>query len=214
MTAAQPSARPGSARPGTVGRRERNKQDKLDRIMAAATALFAERGVSEVTTQEIADHADIGTGTLFLYAKTKGELLLMVQNSLYADALDRGRAGAAEEDEPVAALMALLRPIVECNRSHAENGRVYLREMAFGDSFDQHRATALRIAGETSDAVAATIVRTGLASPDAAQALAGLIEGRMFLVMAGSGPDVPTDDVVRLLARSIEVLVARPRPLG
>jgi AcrR family transcriptional regulator len=58
-----------------LGRRERNKQQKLDRITAAASELFAEYGVEEVTTQQIADKADIGTGTLFLYAKTKGELL-------------------------------------------------------------------------------------------------------------------------------------------
>ena len=51
-----------------AGRRERNKQQKLDRITAAARELFAERGVDEVTTQEIADKADIGAGTLFLYA--------------------------------------------------------------------------------------------------------------------------------------------------
>ena len=67
--------------PNRVGRRERNKQDKLDRITAAARELFAEHGVDEVTTQQIADKADIGAGTLFLYAKTKGELLLLVQNS-------------------------------------------------------------------------------------------------------------------------------------
>jgi AcrR family transcriptional regulator len=78
------------------GRRERNKQEKLDRITAAATELFAERGVDEVTTQEIADKADIGAGTLFLYAKSKGELLLLVQNSTYADALAQGRSSMKE----------------------------------------------------------------------------------------------------------------------
>jgi hypothetical protein len=69
-----------------LGRRERNKQQKLDRITAAASELFAEHGVEDVTTQQIADKADIGTGTLFLYAKTKGELLLLVQNTHYAEA--------------------------------------------------------------------------------------------------------------------------------
>ena len=77
-----------------VGRRERNKQAKLERITAAARELFAEHGVDEVTTQQIAEKADIGTGTLFLYAKTKGELLLLVQNSGYVDALEEGRAAA------------------------------------------------------------------------------------------------------------------------
>ena len=74
-----------------VGRRERNKQAKLERITAAARELFAEHGVDDVTTQQIAEKADIGTGTLFLYAKTKGELLLLVQNSGYVDALEEGR---------------------------------------------------------------------------------------------------------------------------
>ena len=77
-----------------VGRRERNKQAKLERITAAARELFAEHGVDEVTTQQIAEKADIGTGTLFLYAKTKGELLLLVQNSGYAAALEDGTAAA------------------------------------------------------------------------------------------------------------------------
>ena len=78
-----------------IGRRERNKQQKLDRIIDAARELFAQHGVDEVTTQQIAEKADIGAGTLFLYAKTKGELLLLVQNDAYATALDRGQKDAA-----------------------------------------------------------------------------------------------------------------------
>src|SRR6185295_16827381 len=95
-----------------VGRRERNKQAKLERIISAASELFAERGVDDVTTQQIADAADIGTGTLFLYAKTKGELLLLVQNVHYADALERGRSAAEGIQDPLEAVMAILEPIV------------------------------------------------------------------------------------------------------
>ena len=116
-----------------VGRRERNKQQKLDRITAAASELFAERGIEDVTTQQIADKADIGTGTLFLYAKSKGELLLLVQNAHYAEALQRGRADAETISDVLDAVMAIVRPIVECNRVQVDNGRTYLREMVFGD---------------------------------------------------------------------------------
>ena len=61
-----------------VGRRERNKQEKRARIIAAAKELFGSKGFADTTTQEIAEKADIGTGTLFLYAKSKEELLVMV----------------------------------------------------------------------------------------------------------------------------------------
>ena len=91
--------------PQPPGRRERNKQQKLDRITAAARELFSEHGVDEVTTQQIADKADIGTGTLFLYAKTKGELLLLVQNSSYTDALERGRTAAEGTPDILEAVM-------------------------------------------------------------------------------------------------------------
>src|SRR5512134_2557621 len=111
-----------------VGRRERNKQAKLERITAAARELFAEHGVDDVTTQQIAEKADIGTGTLFRYAKTKGELLLLVQNSGYADALQEGKAAAERIPEALDAVMAIIRPVVECNRIQIDNGRTYLRE--------------------------------------------------------------------------------------
>src|SRR6266568_7599980 len=113
-----------------VGRRERSKQDKLDRIIAAAGELFARHGADEVTTQQIADKADIGTGTLFLYAKTKGELLLLVQNAHYAEAVERGRTDAETTADVLDAVLAIVRPIVECNRAQIGNGRTYLREMA------------------------------------------------------------------------------------
>jgi AcrR family transcriptional regulator len=61
-----------------VGHRERARQDKRERIMAAARELFAERGVSGVTTQQIADRADVAIGTLYRYAATKAESLIMV----------------------------------------------------------------------------------------------------------------------------------------
>src|SRR5215207_2682697 len=110
------------AQPRAVGRRERNKQEKLDRIIAAARDLFDTYGVDAVTTQQIAGKADIGTGTLFLYAKNKGELFLMVQNSSYVEALEQGRATAESAPGVLEGVMAIIRSVVECNRTHVGNG--------------------------------------------------------------------------------------------
>ncbi|ASN37649.1 TetR family transcriptional regulator [Arthrobacter sp. 7749] len=172
--------------PQPLGRRERNKQAKLERITAAASQLFAEYGVDEVTTQQIADAADIGTGTLFLYAKTKGELLLLVQNLHYAAALERGRAAVADTETALDGVLALIAEVVDCNRVQVENGRTYLREMVFGDPSEPHHAEALSIVAQTQQAVAEILVeRAQVAAPEAAT-LAEVVSAIMFMDLAAS----------------------------
>jgi AcrR family transcriptional regulator len=58
--------------------RERNRRDKLQRITAAARALFVEKGFDETTTREIARRANVALGTLFLYATDKRDLLFLI----------------------------------------------------------------------------------------------------------------------------------------
>lgn len=193
-----------------IGRRERNKQAKLERITAAASALFAEHGVDEVTTQQIADAADIGTGTLFLYAKTKGELLLLVQNALYATALERGRAAAAQKMTALDGVVALVTPVVECNRLQVENGRTYLREMVFGDPTEPHHAEALAIVGRTEDATAGVITLHTSIDDAHAAALARVISAILFLAMAASDSTrASVDDIIRTVREQVSSILPR-----
>jgi AcrR family transcriptional regulator len=194
----------------SVGRRERNKQEKLDRITAAARELFAERGVDEVTSQEIAEKADIGAGTLFLYAKNKGELLLLVQNSTYADALARGRATAEDIPDLLDAVMAVIRPVVECNRKQVHNGRTYLREIVFGDPEDPHHRDALILTVETEEAIAAILQRgERIRAVDAAR-LAHIISAIMFISMATTvNRTKRAEDIIQEIRDQVGVLIPR-----
>ncbi|GAB7036301.1 MULTISPECIES: TetR/AcrR family transcriptional regulator [Catenuloplanes] len=180
-----------------LGRRERNKQEKLDRIIAAAAALFAEHGVDEVTTQQIADAADIGTGTLFLYAKTKGELLLLVQNTHYAHALDRGIAAAETEPDVLDAITAVVAQVVACNRVQVDNGRTYLREMVFGDPTEPRHRAALTIVNRTEAAIATLLQRDPRIPVADTATLAHVVSAVMFLELSvtaniGATPDALT----------------------
>jgi AcrR family transcriptional regulator len=193
-----------------VGRRERNKQAKLERIMTAASELFAEHGVDEVTTQQIADKADIGTGTLFLYAKTKGELLLLVQNTQYAAALERGRAAAETIPDVLDAVLSIVQPIVECNRSQVENGRSYLREMVFGDPEEPRHGEALAIVAQTEEAIAAVLRREKQVGEGDAATLARVLSGVMFLSMAASlNVAWGVEEIVEDIRRQVSALLAR-----
>jgi AcrR family transcriptional regulator len=61
-----------------AGLRLRNKQLKLERIRQAAWQLFEEKGFEATTIRDIAELAQIGTGTLFLYLKDKYELVVLL----------------------------------------------------------------------------------------------------------------------------------------
>lgn len=199
-----------TAAPQRVGRRERNKQEKLDRITAAARELFAKHGVDEVTTQQVADKADIGTGTLFLYAKNKGELLLLVQNSTYADALVEGKGAAAGIPDTLDAVMAIIGPVVACNRKQIENGRTYLREMVFGDPEEPHHREALSLTVQTEEAIAEVLRRDSRIKSSAAATLAHIVSAIMFISLAATiNINKTVDDIIREIRDQVHVLLRR-----
>lgn len=57
------------------GRRARKTAETRERIFRAAIELFAVRGISQVTVEQITDHADVGKGTFFNYFLNKEAVL-------------------------------------------------------------------------------------------------------------------------------------------
>ena len=137
----------------TVGRRARNKADKQQRIFEAASELFAGLGYSAVTTQMVADRADVGTGTLFRYASSKAELLMMVMNEQMRLDTRAGIDAAASGTSPTEAIMALLAPQIHLPLAFPENTAVYQREILFGTEQGQYRTEALARICELEDAI-------------------------------------------------------------
>lgn len=78
--------------------RERNRRDKLQRITAAARALFVEKGFDETTTREIARRADVALGTLFLYATDKRDLLFLICTDELETLTDNAFSAVPEKD--------------------------------------------------------------------------------------------------------------------
>ena len=130
------------------GRRERNKLDKQQRIFAAAASLFADHGYSAVTTQQIAALADVSNGTVFRYAATKAELLLMVYNIEFRRAVESGRRAMADAGDPAERVVRLITPLVMQGRVADENTAVYQREVLFGEPSERYRAEGRAIAAE------------------------------------------------------------------
>ncbi|WP_113719554.1 TetR/AcrR family transcriptional regulator [Arthrobacter dokdonensis] len=168
-----------NSHPDPPGRRERAKQDKRVRIMEAGRALFAEHGVGGVTTQQIADRADVAIGTLYLYASTKAELLILVQNQKFATAIDDGLTAAyiaARAGAPtIGAVLGLVEPVVACIREQPENGRTYLHELVSGDPSEPHRREGLALSARLEDGLAAILTDDPDIGPSDAYSLARVV---------------------------------------
>ena len=152
------------------GRRERSKLQKRARIFTAARTLFAEHGYAEVTTQQIAEHADVAAGTVFRYAATKAELLLMVFNADFRACVERGLAEAAGVWPPTAAIWTALAPTLAAAAARPADTAAYQRELMFGGEADPHRAEGLAIVADLEGGIARLLA--GETPPDDAYSAA------------------------------------------
>lgn len=168
----------------STGRRERNKEAKQARIFAAAAGLFAEHGYATVTTQQIAERADVANGTLFRYASNKAELLLMVCNDDFRRNLDRGRLNVSAAEIAAASpatataaglaqrILALVTPLIVAGRRSDANTAAYQREIMFGEPTERYRAEALVLTAELQNAIADILAAARPGASEASTTLA------------------------------------------
>src|SRR6202007_257082 len=75
-TNSRPPERLASSTPDTLGRRERRTAETRERLFRAALDLFARKGFTETTVEDITEAADVGKGTFFNYFPSKDHILL------------------------------------------------------------------------------------------------------------------------------------------
>ncbi|MCA4756229.1 helix-turn-helix domain containing protein [Mycobacteroides abscessus subsp. abscessus] len=148
-----------------TGRRTRNMQDKQQRIFSAASSLFDAHGFEPVTVAQIAEAADVAAGTLFRYASSKAELLLMVYNDQFRQAIETGMRNAADIDDPSEAVFAMVAPVITEAARQPDNATAYQRELLFGSPAERFRAEGLDHVKRLEDAIAARLLRCRSGDP-------------------------------------------------
>src|SRR5438132_12702675 len=109
------------------------QSDKRARIIDAAIKVFAERGFHTATVAEIARVAGVADGTIYLYFKSKDDLLLRLFDEKMTDLLAQLRAALAEEKSAPARLRRFIQlhlSLVERNPDLAAVLIVELRQRA------------------------------------------------------------------------------------
>jgi len=108
--------------------RERNKLQKRRRIYQVARRLFEKQGYDSTTMRQIARAADVGEGTVFLYAKDKRELLFRIFKddlaAVFESAFKEVPANASLLDQ----LVSFTTPLYRFLQPHGALARIMVRE--------------------------------------------------------------------------------------
>jgi TetR/AcrR family fatty acid metabolism transcriptional regulator len=95
--AASPARRLAAVRTAPVS-------DKRDAILRAAVKVFARRGYFQSQVADVARVAGVAAGTVYLYFRSKDDLLVSIFDRTMKDAIEEGRAALAELHDPIARL--------------------------------------------------------------------------------------------------------------
>ncbi|HEY8039724.1 MAG TPA: TetR/AcrR family transcriptional regulator [Polyangiaceae bacterium] len=165
-----------AARPVRVG-------DKRERILDAAVRVFAKKGFHATRVSEVAKAAGVADGTIYLYFKSKDELLV----SLFEDRVERLLAFMHQELPRTASASEKLRRIIELQlgllegeRDLAEVITVILRQSTkLMKEYAAPKFTAYldAIARVISDGQAAGELRGDVSPHLAARAIFGALDG-------------------------------------
>jgi TetR/AcrR family fatty acid metabolism transcriptional regulator len=83
--------------------------DKRDAILKAATKVFARNGYFQSQVADVARAAGVAAGTVYLYFRSKDDLLVSLFERTMRDALAEGRRALEGVDEPIERLTRIAR---------------------------------------------------------------------------------------------------------
>ncbi len=110
---------------GIQERKEREKEQRKEEIVAAAQKVFFEKGLQLATVDEIAESAELSKGTIYLYYKSKEDLYLAVLTKGMQLMQDMFKERLQNEPETLKAILSLVDAYVEFFREHRNFFRMF-----------------------------------------------------------------------------------------
>ena len=105
-------------------------KDTREQLLDAATALFAEQGISSTTVAQIAEHVGVTPAMIHYYFKTRYQLL----DTIIEERIDRIIAFvwnpiAEGEDDPLTLIQGLVRRIIQVSDEYPWLPQLWIREI-------------------------------------------------------------------------------------
>lgn len=177
------------------------------KLFDAAMQLIGERGFTDASVDEIVERAGVAKGTVYYHFAGKAELVeALIEDRLRPLATEFRAAAAAHEDDPAAAIEAIVHAELEFLSERRSFSKLLLTEMWREDRV--WRETLLMLRTELIDVIR-EVIEKGVARGDfrsdidpgfGASALFGMT-ATVALDWLAFDPDKPVDDVVEQITR-------------
>lgn len=190
------------------GRRERKKRQTRDELMLHAARLFDERGFDAVTTEDIAEAADVSQRTFFRHFPSKEAVLYGHVDEL-RDTMRATFLGRPEDEHVVDAMRAAVRTIADHYAANRHEAFLQARLAAEFPSVAAHARAVVQTDWE-HELTALIAERMGvdpLADPFP-EVLAGAAFAAFRSAIRRWGADAGRSDFGGLLDESLDVLAA------
>jgi AcrR family transcriptional regulator len=158
----------------------RRKGERPGEILAAAQALFAERGYAATRLDEIAARAGVSKGALYLYFPTKQDLFRAVVIAAAAPNLEMAKAAAERFDSDFPGFVRLFLPALAHAAAETSLGAVAKMVIAESRNFPElaqvwHEAVASKALALVTGLIAAAQARGEVRPGDPAAFAVGLV---------------------------------------
>jgi TetR/AcrR family transcriptional regulator, fatty acid metabolism regulator protein len=156
--------------------------DKPQQIIEAAVRIFARKGYYNSRVSDIAREAGMAAGTIYLYFKTKDDILVTLFRDKMAQFVAASRKAVAEEPDAVAKLRRLIHLHFEMLEENPELAEVMQVEQRQGQKFfrgasaQEISAYFALIGSVLEEGVAQRQLRPGLPVKVATKALFGAMD--------------------------------------
>ena len=109
--------------------------DKHQRILDAATKVFAQRGFFQSKVSEIAKEAGVADGTIYLYFKNKDDLLISIFEVKMQEVISRFRDAIVDADDARSRLRMLIKMHLAEFQAHPDLAAVFQVELRQSSRF-------------------------------------------------------------------------------
>jgi AcrR family transcriptional regulator len=177
-----------------ISKKRMSSEDRQSEIIRVAVELAAEKDVSSVTTQDMADAMQLTQGAIFRHFTSKDEIWLAVMHWIQKSLMAVLSKAAANASDPLDAIERMFLAHVSFISKHPAIPRILFSELQNKKSGKmRHLIQEImsgyegRIAGLLEDAKAQSLVDAGLDSKSAAVLYIGMIQGLVMQVSIFGG---------------------------